>query len=302
MFCYMIIILKNDNKVKYKYSCKFIMFIIYIFYYNSINEKEKDMFGTIIIDAYSKDEKEEIAIAVDDLCSPKDNYGWSSAGIYCFWDYYIEEILYIGLASDLSDRFKQHNGIKPVSGSSSKYQKIKNYFKSNERLGYTIFVQSPLSQPLTYRNKDTYQKFADQLNSPIEDMLSTQGKEDIKRVEGILIESYRQKHGHFPPWNEIGGSIDGQHAVMNNNYNIVNSFCTPDEYSKNPLISRSTIRELSSNPKYASYENFLHAIRMNMLILGMDYNDALAFTNKYDNFGWYKKIINSNYNRKKLII
>lgn len=167
------------------------------------------MFGTIIIDAYSKDEKVEMADAIEEICSPNDNMGWASAGIYCFWDYYIEEILYIGLASDLSDRFKQHNGINHVSDSSCKYQKIEEYFKSNERLGYSIFVQSPLSQPLTHRNKNTYEKFAKQENAPVEDILSEQGREDIKQVEGILIEAFRRRHGQFPPWNEVGGSKDG---------------------------------------------------------------------------------------------
>ena len=46
------------------------------------------MFGTVIIDAYRKDEAMEMANAIDDLCSPNDTYGWASAGIYCFWDYY----------------------------------------------------------------------------------------------------------------------------------------------------------------------------------------------------------------------
>ena len=53
------------------------------------------MFGTVIIDAYRKEEALEMAEAIDDLCGPNDNYGWASAGIYCFWDYYIEEILYM---------------------------------------------------------------------------------------------------------------------------------------------------------------------------------------------------------------
>lgn len=35
------------------------------------------MFGTVIIDAYRKDETQGIAKALDDLCSPKDNYGWN---------------------------------------------------------------------------------------------------------------------------------------------------------------------------------------------------------------------------------
>ncbi len=118
------------------------------------------MFGTVIIDAYRKKETEELALAIEDICSQNDNLGWASAGIYCFWDYYLEEVLYIGLASDLSDRFKQHNGIKPVSDSSCKFKKIEEYFENNDRLGYSLFVQSPLSQPLTYRNKPTYGKFA----------------------------------------------------------------------------------------------------------------------------------------------
>ena len=72
------------------------------------------MFGTVIIDAYQKSETMEWAEAIEDLCSPNDSYGWASAGIYCFWDYYFEEILYIGLAVNLSERFKQHNGILPL--------------------------------------------------------------------------------------------------------------------------------------------------------------------------------------------
>lgn len=121
------------------------------------------MFGTVIIDAYRKDEVMEMANAIDDLCSPKDNYGWASAGIYCFWDYYAQTVLYIGLAGDLAERFKQHNGILPLR-EVSKQKQIDDYFCKNERLGYTIFVQSPLSQPSVHRNKDKYEAFAMQNN------------------------------------------------------------------------------------------------------------------------------------------
>ena len=96
-----------------------------------------------------------------------------------------------------------------------------------------------------HRNKTLYEKFARQQNAPVEDLLSEQGRDDIKRVEGILIESFRRKYGHFPPWNNIGGSVAGQNRVMENNINIVKSFCTPDDYAINPIVSHSTIRELS---------------------------------------------------------
>ena len=260
------------------------------------------MFGTVIMDTYKRDDKFKMMKAIDEICSPNDNYGWASAGIYCFWDYYIEEVLYIGLASDLCDRFKQHNGIKSVDDDSCKYKYIENYFNNNERIGYTIFVQSPLSQPLTFRNRTQYEKIANEANSSVENMLSEQGKDDIKRVEGILIESYRKKHGHIPPWNDIGGSIQGQNLVMPNNYNIVKSFCSPDDYEINPIVSRSTISELAENPSYVTFENFLHAVRMYVLIFGMEYEDALEFTIKNDRYNSYDRIIKNGYDKKKLIL
>lgn len=259
------------------------------------------MFGTVIIDAYRKEEAMEMANAIDDLCSPKDNYGWASAGIYCFWDYYAEAILYIGLAGDLAERFKQHNGILPIK-EGAKQKQIEEYFSKNERLGYTIFVQSPLSQPLVHRNRDTYETFAKQNNSSVEDMLSEQGKEDIKIVEGILIESFRKKYGHFPPWNGIGGSTVGQKRVMENNINIVKSFCKPDDYYINPIVSRSTIRELSQNAEWAWYENYLHAVRMNILMLDMEYQEALDLVKKNDIINTYEEMQKSGYMKKRLVV
>ena len=259
------------------------------------------MFGTVIIDAYRKSETRELAEAIEDLCRPNDSYGWASAGIYCFWDYYIEEILYIGLAGDLSERFRQHNGILPLKHG-SKQDKIEQYFSCNERLGYTIFVQSPLSQPLVHRNRTHYKKFATQRNAPVEDLLSKEGKADIHRVEGILIESYRRKHGHLPPWNEIGGSKEGQNSVRLNNYNIVKSFSSPDDYARNPIVSRSTIRELSNNAIYTAFESYLHAVRMYMLMFGMEYQDALQFTIEHDKYHTIDKLQEAKYFEKHLII
>lgn len=259
------------------------------------------MFGTVIIDAYRKEEALEMANAIDDLCSPVDTYGWASAGIYCFWDYYSEVVLYIGLAGDLAERFRQHNGILPVKAG-SKQKQIEDYFSKNERLGYTMFVQSPLSQPLVHRNRNVYEKFARQQNSPIEDILSEQGRDDIKRVEGILIEAFRRKYGHFPPWNSIGGSAAGQTKVMEKNINIVKSFCHPNDYAINPIVSRSTIRELSGNPEWTWYENYLHAVRMNILMFGMDYDESLEFVNSNDTIGTYERMKESGYLRKHLIV
>lgn len=258
------------------------------------------MFGTVIMDTYTKDEVQEIVDALDDLCSPNDMYGWSSAGIYCFWDYYAEEILYIGLASDLCIRFKQHNGLLPIDANCCKKSNIDHYFDNNDRLGYTIFVQSPLSQPTTFRNKHKYNKFAKQNDSSIFDSASKDGINDLKIIEGILIESYKKEYGHLPPWNSIGGSIQGQNHVMPNNINLVNSFCHPDWFDINPVISRSTLRELSVNPEYAAYEIFLHSVRVGMLRYSENYIDALKAAIAFDFYGYYNKIIQNKYLEKKL--
>lgn len=260
------------------------------------------MFGTVILDAYRKEETEELAAAIDDLCSPKDSYGWASAGIYCFWDYNTHEVLYIGLASDLYERFRQHNGLLTMQEEGCKFHQIQEYFETHEKLGYTIFVQSPLSQPLVHRNKEQYEKLAKELNSPVQDYVSDQGINDIKRVEGILIEAYRRAYGCFPEWNKVGGSIAGQTRVMENNINIVKSFSNPQMYDANPIVSRSTIRELSNNPTYEGFESFLHAVRMCVLIMRMDFMDALQFQIKYDDYGWYKRICDEGYLNKKLIV
>jgi len=99
------------------------------------------MFGTVIIDAYRKEETRELAEAIDDLCSPNDNYGWASAGIYCFWYYYAEAVLYIGLAGNLAERFRQHNGILPIK-EGSKQKKIEEYFSKKREIGIYNFLQN----------------------------------------------------------------------------------------------------------------------------------------------------------------
>ena len=260
------------------------------------------MFGTVIIDAYTKDEVEQLAFAIDDICSPNDSYGWASAGIYSFWDYNTHEILYIGLASDLAERFKQHNGLLSMPEEGCKLRQIQEYFNTHEKLGYTIFVQSPLSQPMVHRNKTQYEKIASELNTHVKDYASDQGIADIKRVEGILIESFNRYYRRLPAWNKVGGSIAGQHRVMENNINIVKCFSNPQEFAINPIVSRSTIRELSNNPSYAAHESYLHVVRMYVLMMGLDYKDALSLANRFDPYGCYEKLFKAGYLNKMLIV
>ena len=103
----------------------------------------------------------------------------------------------------------------------------------------------------------------------------------------------------------MGGSMVGQTKVMENNINIVNSFCQPNNYAINPIVSRSTIRELSRNPEWEWYENYLHAARMNLLILGMEYDEALEFLDVYKRqlAMWFEYRLSTKYvNCKNLFV
>lgn len=240
------------------------------------------MFGTIIMDVYKKNECSQLADAIEEICSPLDSYGWASAGIYSFWDYNTEEILYIGLAADLSERFKQHNGINLVGVESCKYEQIQKYFSENERLGFSILTQSPLSQPITHRNEKLYRKFLNVPQGiPIENYAGEEGKENIRRAEGQLIEAYRLAKGDIPKWNKMGGDLRGKSSATKNNYiQIVRAFSRKE--SSSLLVAKSTIRELSQNATYAWYENYLHGIRMMMLTMGMSFDESVKFQKRFN--------------------
>lgn len=83
---------------------------------------------------------------------------------------------------------------------------------------------------------------------------------------------------------------------------IVKSFCQPDNYYINPIVSRSTIRELSQNAEWAWYENYLHAVRMNILMFGMEYQEALDLVKKNDIINTYEEMQKSGYMKKHLIV
>lgn len=243
------------------------------------------MFGTVIQDAYTKDETNQIVEALNDLCNPHKPYGWSSAGIYCFWDYSTKEVLYIGLAVDLLKRFKQHNGIIRMNENGCKFNKIQEYFNTQEKIGYSIFVQASHHQPVYSGNRREWEQF-----DPTQFPNTQYGIEDIKRVEGILIETYRMRHNALPPWNRVGGEIEGQKVATGGNYIFIESL-TKQNFS--PFTAKHTLREISNDDTYLTFEEFLHAIRMKML-MGTSFNNALEDARIFDDFT-YNRIIEEGY-------
>lgn len=257
-----------------------------------------------MLDAYTSDEVTDMAEHIEEICSPFDSIGWSSAGIYSFWNYDTKEILYIGLASDLYTRFKQHNGLSPINDSATKYQQIKEYFKTHEKLGYTILGQSPLSQPMVQRNEKKFRQYLNTpKNLPVGSYAGQEGIDYITDGEGQLIEAYRMTTGEIPKWNKIGGAINSRQFATKNNYSqIIQAFSLGDV--KNPLVAKSTIRELAENPTYEWFEVQLHGLRMMMLTAGFSYYEAIEAQLLYNpSFQKYlDRMEKEGYIEKELII
>lgn len=262
------------------------------------------MFGTIIMDSYIANEAEMMAMNLDEICSPMDTFGWASAGIYSFWNYYTKEILYIGLASDLCIRFKQHNGLCSTTETGCKNKQIQEYFSKYERLGYSILVQSPLSQPIVHRNETMYRKyFGISKNIPIPNYAGEEGLEFIRQAEGQLIESYRRIVGKIPPWNKIGGDKYSRKFASKDNYlYVVKAFS--EGTTNNYLVSKSTIRELAANATFEWFETQLHGLRMTMLNSNTTFENAVNLQLKHNPYfaDQWKRIIDSKYLEKQLII
>ena len=217
------------------------------------------MLGTIVIEKFKISERNEILKALHQLVVDN-TQDWATAGIYCYWDYNTKEILYIGLAVDLVERFKQHNGISKCSKTNCKYDEIEEYFKRNEYLGFTIILQSALSQPVNQRQVKKYKKSFKKCD--LSRVLGDQGNEEIKRLEGILLEAFRQRYGRFPLWNKMGGSLDGKNSFKESNLALLELLVT-NKASK--YVSRVSIKELASNPTFCRFEAYLHSIRISPL-------------------------------------
>lgn len=225
------------------------------------------MFCTIISDAYTTDEREKIFSYIDDLCSPTDNYGWSSNGIYCYWNYYTKEILYIGLARDLGYRFKQHNGLVSCNENSCKINEINDYFNNYEKLGFSIIVQSPLVQMNNFRNSDLP---AFDLDSETNDAF----RNDLSSIEGNLIRGHEINFGSIPRWNKVNG------ASGRSDFKDFSIFKNLTLQEDGILNTRVPLRELSENPTFAFYETTLHGIRH----LNMHRSDGVTFRQMIDEF------------------
>lgn len=226
--------------------------------------------ATLVLNQYRSATIEDLVRGLDTMCSPADSYGWSSSGIYFFWDPSTREVLYVGLAVDLLLRFRQHNNLASCPSNCCKWNRILEYFGDREKLGYSILVQSRFDQAISSGWESVN---ASQLESLTEEFgyLDTEEAKrvinspivrELRRAEGALLALYQQDYGHLPAWNRIAGSdtlyadfeMEGARALLAAATGIPSRF--------DPLIAKSTLVELDANPMWCGYEELLHAARI----------------------------------------
>ncbi|MBN9519473.1 hypothetical protein J0H58_13275 [bacterium] len=257
------------------------------------------MLATIILDSFTKVEAPEIAAALDMICAPDETYGFASACIYAFWSIPDRNILYIGLAGDVTVRFRQHTGIRACEPECCKRREIEDYFARYDRLGYTVMVQSTNDQPATVGEKIELAELYDELFADdVADFF--QGKENIQIAEGFLIELHRKLGDRLPTWNKIQGSELGrrQRSLSDHRERIRAALETarsgrvgnppgvPEHLPYELLLNltgeelsylnaRSTLREIASDNTIEGHEEFLHAVRLDVLLNGSTVERAI---------------------------
>lgn len=206
------------------------------------------MLATIVSDKFSDNEREEIAQALDAICSPDDNWGWASTGIYCFWNSSNSQILYIGLARDIPKRFREHTGLTQCNLDGCKKVQIDEYFKTNSTLGYSVLLQSCLEQA----GLSALSMFLPELGDT--------GVKDIKTNEGLLIEVYKILYGGLPSWNKIGGHNTGAKLATKSHEPILKYLSNVD--SPSAFRTELPLRTLAKTAGAVTEESELHLIRM----------------------------------------
>ncbi|WP_343668419.1 hypothetical protein [Chitinophaga sp.] len=251
------------------------------------------MLATFVLEVYKDEERKEMASAIQDLI---EGDCWSTAGIYCYWDYTTRRPLYIGLASDLHHRFCQHNGLVRARKSTCKSVEISTYFDNNEKLGFSMVLQSSLSQPFTWKQKKKYKVEANNHDPEYLDGLGEDALQHIRILEGITIAASSQLHNNIPSWNKIGGNKQASLKTEARHHQLIDLLVNK---TVNDNVSRASLKELDANGGYRQFECFLHSLR----ISPFGYNaDMIA---RYRQMGGdlvIDELEQTNYLQKKLIL
>lgn len=206
------------------------------------------MLCTVIWDVYCDGERRNIWTALQDLL-PEHSPDWSRKGVYAYWDPENRELLYVGLATNLPERFAQHNGLVTHSGG-NKLNAIESWFVTHEKLGFAIILQAAAVEILDV----LYQ---------LSPYLGAEPASITRIAEGQLIELHRLEHGHRPPWNSVGGSALGARWATPSGRPVVRLLSAADS---SLFVARRTLRDLVADDRARRLEALVHAARMRALM------------------------------------
>jgi len=202
-----------------------------------------------------------MADALEEICSPRDDYGFASGGVYCFWNVKARLPLYIGRAVDLPDRFRAHNGLKAKRAKGNKRVEVHDFFAEEQLLGYSILVRSVGSQTATGRRRRQVDRDFPSSLAWVEepDAIDTETEYEIAEAEGTAIYSYWLEHGKLPAWNRMHGARTPWNQGMRRPDSSGQLFCLGID---SLLQSRRTITQLAREPFEMQFELELQAARM----------------------------------------
>jgi hypothetical protein len=211
------------------------------------------MLCTVIWDVYDDGTRADMWEAMRRLL-PDGSRTWSPKGIYAYWDPATHDLLYVGLAANLPERFAQHNKLVSHSGG-NKSAAINDWFSKHETLGFTLIIQSAAVQI-----QDQLSELAVGLGA---------NSSDISRIaEGQLIELHRRKYRHWPPWNRVGGSVQGASWARPEDKSVLGLLSAAEE---SLFVARRSLRTLSGDAPAQRFEALIHTARMRAL---MELHDA----------------------------
>ncbi len=179
------------------------------------------MWGTYITERFGLEEAEAVRDSLDSLLGPDSGSGWSTGGVYVFWQPSSREPLYVGITGDLPIRFAQHTGLRSCPADKCKRVELQAYFDQEDELGYTILPMSSLDQISTERHRKRL-GLEDEGLFELDEALSAEAVDECRTLEGRLLSS---------------GTFD----LL--------------------LQSRRSLRELSADPEAAMFEENLHSAR-----------------------------------------
>lgn len=201
------------------------------------------MLCTAISDAYRTDQRAEMHDALERILGPGQS-DWTPTGVYAYWDPGSHEILYLGLASNLPERFGQHNGLVSHRGG-NKTAEIGRHFAQREKLGITVLVQSKAI------------KFLEDV-AAVDPTLGSVARDLIGVGEGQLIEMHRLVYGAWPAWNKTGGSRRGQRWAT-----PATGLLDALSLRRDSLFTaRRRLRAVADDLRVRVFESTIHAARM----------------------------------------